>query len=206
MLRLPPKADATKPEAYLELMAKGSFEPVFMDAGVSRERAELDAHGGRLDELLGTPAYLPPESCPVLCSDRILFGVYGPKTDVYALTLTLYVLVTGELPYAKLGLGEKRGKDHVSAVLELKRDKADPIDREKVGELFERENAAAFLEVLRAGLEPDPERRPSLQTLFRIVRDAFSVERREGKWGVRFWQGRLKSAPPSFYKPAPGAK
>lgn len=199
MLRLPPGASAGTPSEYLALLRAGSYEPVFMDLGVSRERGELDARGGRLDELLGTPAYLPPESCPIVLDDRVLFGVYGPKTDVYGLALALYVLITGDPPYARSGLAGKRGQDHLKAVLDLKREQVDPIDRARLGELLGRETAAAFLEVLGPGLDPDPERRPALQTLFRLARDAFAVVRRESGWGVRYRQTRLPTAPPSFY-------
>lgn len=64
----------------------------FEDKEISIEEyadAELTRHG----ELLGTPSYMAPE----LISRK--FGDVDPQTDVYALGVILYMILTGEKPY-----------------------------------------------------------------------------------------------------------
>ena len=68
------------------------------DDGVLRERAKLCDFGlarvvrDTVDEVRGTPAYMSPEQCTGEPVDA--------RSDVYALGVLLFELVTGELPFA----------------------------------------------------------------------------------------------------------
>ena len=89
----------------------GEFGEVFvMDWGVARVIAEAERPGsappgardalasslGRSTEVLGTPAYMPPEQA------RGDAALIGPPTDVYALGAVLHEILSGEPPHAPL--------------------------------------------------------------------------------------------------------
>lgn len=64
------------------------------DFGVARM---LDARRTRSGMLLGTPAFMPPE--------QLAGAAAGPAGDVYALGVTLFQLLSGELPHDGATLG-----------------------------------------------------------------------------------------------------
>jgi tetratricopeptide (TPR) repeat protein len=102
-----------------------------------RSGADPTEHITRTGELLGTPAYMAPE--------QLERGTTSPATDVYALGLMLYEMITGELPFS--------GDTPISGALQRLREKA-PSPRERVPDLdrvWERT-------ILRC-LEKDPEER-----------------------------------------------
>lgn len=73
------------------VIVKTDHEPVITDFGLS-----LDAGKARLTNggmVLGTPAYMSPEQ--VDGNKKLI----GPATDLYALGVILYQMLTGELPY-----------------------------------------------------------------------------------------------------------
>jgi formylglycine-generating enzyme required for sulfatase activity/predicted Ser/Thr protein kinase len=49
----------------------------------------------------GTPAYMSPEQL-----DESVYGVIGPKADVWSLAATLFYCLTGQQPYPELGFAE----------------------------------------------------------------------------------------------------
>ena len=63
--------------------------PVLVDFGISRE---ADAEESRLDQIVGSPAYLPPE--------YLNGGTYGIPGEVYALGATLYTVLSGRQPHS----------------------------------------------------------------------------------------------------------
>ncbi|MFN8547089.1 MAG: tetratricopeptide repeat protein [Candidatus Eisenbacteria bacterium] len=110
----------------------------------AREANQRASHGmPRHDAgaFLGTPAYMAPE--------QLTGGPIGPWTDLYALGVLLYELVTGTLPF------DSRAEDEGFADLARRRLQAEaPSPRRLVPELDPRWEAA----ILRA-LERAPERR-----------------------------------------------
>ena len=74
----------------------GSPRVVITDFGIARA-LHAEELGSRpdataLDAVVGTPHYMAPE--------QVTGGVIGPATDVYALGVVLYEMVTGELPFS----------------------------------------------------------------------------------------------------------
>jgi serine/threonine protein kinase len=68
-------------------------QPVIMDFGLARRTDVEDMHLTQSGMLMGTPAYMPPEQ---LNSDN---KAMGPATDIYALGVILYELLSGKPPF-----------------------------------------------------------------------------------------------------------
>lgn len=68
-------------------------EPVLVDFGLARAERDGELSLTRSDEMLGTPAYVPPEA---LAGG---FKVVDRRADVYSLGVTLYQCLTGHLPH-----------------------------------------------------------------------------------------------------------
>lgn len=200
MLRMGP-ADLPDDE-YRRRLAAGAYEPVFMDMGCARERLFVEGKQGALGEFIGTPAFLPPESVPQMSGNSE--GVYGVKTDVYALTATLCQLLTGKRPYEHRGVYDLKGHDQLFELLNYKTDRSDPWDLRDLDRTCAQVDPTAavdFVKLVQAGLNPDPEQRASLSTLTNMCRKAFNVTERRKKEvgdyfydqikGLRLWQTRI---------------
>jgi serine/threonine protein kinase/HEAT repeat protein len=68
-------------------------EPVVMDFGLARRLGRADERLTQSGSLLGTPAYMAPEQVEGRVHEM------GPPTDVYALGVILYELLTGRRPF-----------------------------------------------------------------------------------------------------------
>jgi serine/threonine protein kinase len=68
-------------------------DPVLMDFGLARSFSDLEHRLTSTGQALGTPAYMSPEQIAGESS------TLGPGTDIYALGVILYQLVTGTLPF-----------------------------------------------------------------------------------------------------------
>lgn len=177
--------DAQLPlEEYARRLATSAYEPVLVDMGCASDR-ELSARGGPPAVARGAPGYWAPEACPGL--DRA--GACSPKSDVYALTLSLYTLLTGDPPYAATGVHGLAGRELVTEVLALKREGVSPIDLPRLAEVLG-PALPEVEEVLALGLHPDPEQRPAARALLQHCRKAFAVTERRGQDGVHLLQGR----------------
>ncbi len=77
-------------------MLTSELEPIIMDFGLARWRKEGEAELTQEGAVMGSPAYMAPEQIQAR-HDEI-----GPATDVYALGVILYQMVTGQRPFEGL--------------------------------------------------------------------------------------------------------
>ncbi len=86
--------DIKSSNVLLELRRNGTPYVYLADFGLVRNsrKAELEQTGKQipLDQVPGTPHYMAPEQTR---------GIITPSTDIYALGVLLYQMLTGELPY-----------------------------------------------------------------------------------------------------------
>jgi len=73
-------------------------EPIVMDFGLASRQAASEAGLTQSGLIVGSPAYMAPEQ--VEANNELI----GPRTDVYALGVILYQLLTGRRPYDGAGM------------------------------------------------------------------------------------------------------
>ena len=69
------------------------------DFGVARSLRPDDNTTLSRVEVAGTPCYMAPEQ---------FRGQYGPETDIYALGLTIYEMLTAKLPASRTALSSRK--------------------------------------------------------------------------------------------------
>ena len=75
------------------IMLTSDHEPIIMDFGLARRRSPGEAELTQSGAVFGSPAYMAPEQVEARHHE------IGPATDVYALGIILYQLVTGHRPF-----------------------------------------------------------------------------------------------------------
>jgi serine/threonine protein kinase len=174
MLRMPTEDGTIGERAYLERLARGAYEPVFANLSCARDRDMLRAGRGKVKEILGSPLYLPPESMPRLKDRKHVPGQYSTRTDIYSLCMTLYVHLTADRLYGRQGLYSLRGDEFLFQLIALKRRGVSPISEHLLDEAVGR-GTGELLEVLEAGLHPDPQQRANPHSLLKLCGRLFGV-------------------------------
>lgn len=77
----------------VNVMIDDRGEPVVMDFGLARRSSESGAKLTLQGDVMGTPAYMPPEQ---VSGD---VARMGPGCDIYSLGVVLYHLLTGDVPF-----------------------------------------------------------------------------------------------------------
>ncbi len=75
------------------IMIQHDGRPVIMDFGLARRIDRIDTQLTSTGAIVGTPAFMAPEQV------RAEVDMIGPATDVYALGVIMYQLLTNRLPY-----------------------------------------------------------------------------------------------------------
>jgi WD40 repeat protein/predicted Ser/Thr protein kinase len=75
------------------IMIDPSGEPMVMDFGLARRQGALEDQLTLTGQVMGTPAYMPPEQIEGRHSDM------GPACDIYALGVVMYEVLTGRRPF-----------------------------------------------------------------------------------------------------------
>ena len=137
-----------------------------LDFGIAKLRGELSGSGAKTQtgSVMGTPPYMSPEQC------RGITEEIDHRTDIYALGIILYEMLTGAPPFLSEGWGEV-------VLMHVTRPPAPP----------RKLNANISLEleavVLKALAKPSADRWQSMAELATALRNAVTIE------GTRFTTG-----------------
>lgn len=153
-------------------------EAVLIDFGIAKEFVDLETI--YLSNSLGTELYKPIEQY----EKRGQFGAY---TDIYALTVTLYHLLTGAAPGGGSPLYTSKARKDAQ-------DKGwgDKLDEHLWGELAKAGISESTQAAIKAGMEIEPSQRPQNMTAFRkllgLVKDAVVEIESESYLGENYFE------------------
>jgi eukaryotic-like serine/threonine-protein kinase len=139
--------DVKPDNVFLSRDDAGRWQPKLIDFGLAR--IDSRARAGRITQrgmVIGTPVYLSPE--------RIRGEEAGAKDDVWALCVSLYVTVTGELPF--------EGDNVMDVFVALAKGAPRSLEAHGIDD-------PALWEILRRGLGPPGTRWPSMAELERAL-------------------------------------
>jgi serine/threonine protein kinase len=126
-----------KPDNVMIIEKRGGDEVKLMDFGIARLQESVASNLTRTGVIMGTPAYMAPEQAE---GTQV-----SEKTDIYALGIVLYEMLTGSVPFKA---------PTPSAVL-VKQLQEPPIPLRKV----RKEISAAIDRLVMRALEKNPEKR-----------------------------------------------
>ena len=75
------------------IMLAKNGEPIIMDFGLARRQAAGETELTHSRAVMGSPSYMAPEQVEARHAE------IGPATDIYAMGVTLYLMVTGKRPF-----------------------------------------------------------------------------------------------------------
>jgi serine/threonine protein kinase len=138
------------------ILFDGTGEAFLSDFGIAKSKPITDEEG---EWLVGTPAYMSPE--------QVKGETVDGRSDVYALGVTLYRLLTGQLPFSS---------NSTTALVNAHVDKPIPDVRKVKANI-----PAVWQEVVAKAMAKDPnERYPTAGDLARDVNEVVT-----GKWFLR---------------------
>jgi len=161
--------------------SNGTTRSVVTDFGLARLIEESRSRTGRFDSgLVGTPAYMAPE--------QVEGGETTFSTDVYALGVVTYEMITGRLPFeaeSPLAIALKRLKEPPTAPRTLVPD-LDPTWERAILRCLERspENRFSSTQEFPVALRGDPTSLPTLTVVARPERSRLA--RRLPVWAALF--------------------
>lgn len=133
-----------KPEnIFLAQEENGKTQPKLVDFGIAKLEREDSQRITQMGAAMGSPAYMSPEQARGLDVDA--------RTDVWALCVVLYEVLTGQLPF--------NGNTYTALVVAILESRPKPITEFGIGD-------GELWSVIARGLEKDPDRRwPTMREL-----------------------------------------
>ena len=163
-----------KPANVLACRLGGAYDfAKVLDFGLAKQREpDAGSHEAKLTRegmVIGTPAYMPPETATK--------GISDARSDIYALGCVMYWMLTGELVF--------EGSLAMSMVVRHVRDTPDPPSKHS-----ELDVPAAFDEIVLACLAKSPDERPQSAVEIKRMLAELELEESWTEVDARKWWAR----------------